>query len=51
MLIVGRVESVSPSPSDPLRQVIVVRPTVNIERLSELLLRLQAMGGVEGAAR
>lgn len=52
MLVVGRVESVAPSPSDPLRSVVVVRPTVNIERLSEVLLRLQSLGPpAEGAPR
>lgn len=44
MLIVGRIESVGPSPEDPLRPVIVVRPTLNIERVSEVVLRLQAAG-------
>ncbi len=41
MLIVGRIVSVSPSPEDPLRSVIVVKPAMNIERLSEVLLRVQ----------
>lgn len=49
MLIVGKIESVSPSPGDPLRSVIVVRPTVNIERISEVVLRLQAMPGEASA--
>ena len=49
MLIVGRVETVSPSPEDPLRPVVVVRPTLNIERVSEVVLRLQGgPGGVHG---
>lgn len=54
MLIVGRVESVSTSPDDPLRPVIVVRPTINIERLSEVLLRVQdspAEPAMEGGTR
>lgn len=44
MLIVGRIESVAPSPEDPLRPVIIVRPTLNIERVSEVVLRLQPAG-------
>jgi hypothetical protein len=47
MLIVGRVESVSTSPEDPLRPVIVVRPTINVERLAEVLLRIQDSSTLE----
>lgn len=42
MLIVGRVERIEPSPDDPLRTVIIVRPTLNIERVAEVLLRVQS---------
>lgn len=39
MLLVGRVEAVEPSPGQPLRSVVVVRPIVpNLERLGEVLL-------------
>jgi cell shape-determining protein MreC len=41
MLLVGRVESVEPSPKQPLRKVVTVRPTVkNLERVSEVVLRI-----------
>lgn len=39
MLVVGVVEDVSPNPQAPLRRMITVRPTVRIERLSEVVLR------------
>ncbi len=41
MLLVGKVESVGPSPKQPLRKVVTVRPTVkNLERVSEVVLRI-----------
>jgi hypothetical protein len=40
MLIVGEIESVSPSPEQLLRQVIVVRPLADVTRVSEVLLRI-----------
>lgn len=40
MLVVGRVESVEASEDQPLRKVIVVRPTVDVARVTEVLLRL-----------
>ncbi|HYE60533.1 MAG TPA: rod shape-determining protein MreC [Phycisphaerales bacterium] len=41
MLLVGRVESVEPSPKQPLRKVVTVRPTIpNLERVSEVYLRI-----------
>lgn len=43
MLIVGEVESVEPSPADPQRSVIVVRPTIpRLDRVSEVVLRIVA---------
>ncbi|MEM1329237.1 MAG: rod shape-determining protein MreC [Planctomycetota bacterium] len=39
-LVVGAVESVSPDPDQPQRQVVVVRPTVRLERISEVVLRI-----------
>lgn len=39
MLIVGRVESVDPSPEESQRVVITVRPLVNVERVARVLLR------------
>jgi len=41
MLLVGRVESVEPSPKQPLRKVVTVRPSIpNLERVSEVMLRI-----------
>lgn len=40
MLIVGKVESVTPSPDDPLRATVTVKPLVNVERVSEVILRV-----------
>jgi cell shape-determining protein MreC len=41
MLLIGRVEKVEPSPKQPLRKVVTVRPTLdNIERVSEVVLRI-----------
>jgi len=39
MLVIGVVERVSTDPSNPLRTVVTVRPTVEIERVSELTIR------------
>jgi cell shape-determining protein MreC len=41
MLLIGKVEKVEPSPKQPLRKVITVRPTVdNLERVSQVVLRI-----------
>ncbi len=41
MLIIGTVESVEPSPKQPLRKFVVVRPTVSdLARVSEAVLRV-----------
>jgi cell shape-determining protein MreC len=41
MLLIGHVEKVEPSPKQPLRRVVTVRPTLdNIERVSEVVLRI-----------
>ena len=45
MLLIGRVEKVEPSPKQPLRRVVTVRPTLeNIERVSEVVLRISPEG-------
>lgn len=45
MLVLGRVERVEPSPDQPLRRVITVRPTVaGLDRLSEVVLWTPIMG-------
>lgn len=40
MLIVGTVTRVDPSPTQPLRKVITVEPTLRLDRVSEVVLRL-----------
>lgn len=39
-LIVGQVESIRPNPDQPLRQMLVVRPLVDLSRVSEVVLRI-----------
>lgn len=40
MLIIGRVERVDPNPDMPLRKIITVRPTLALDRVSEVVLRI-----------
>lgn len=41
MLMVGKVEAVTPSPQQPLRKVVTVRPAIpDMERVSEVVLRI-----------
>lgn len=42
MLLVGRVESVEPDPNQPLRKVVIVRPSLKLDRVSEVVLRISA---------
>lgn len=39
MLVLGRVESVEPAPDSPLRRVVVVRPRVALDRVTEVIVR------------
>ncbi|GIK18530.1 MAG: hypothetical protein DYG93_13595 [Leptolyngbya sp. PLA2] len=48
MLIIGQVERVEPAPDAPLRRVITVRPTVRLERVSEVVLRILQETGEGG---
>ncbi len=42
MLMVGKVDRIDPSPKQPLRKIVTVRPAVeNLERVSEVVLRIQ----------
>lgn len=43
MLVLGAVESVEPAPDSPLRPVIVVRPLINLERVTEVIVRVNSM--------
>lgn len=38
-LLIGMVERIEPAPNQPLRQIITVRPTLRLERVSEVVLR------------
>lgn len=50
MLVLGAVESVEPAPDSPLRPVIVVRPLITLDRVSEVIVRVSSMPGqAEGA--
>ncbi|MBK7404672.1 MAG: hypothetical protein IPJ41_08565 [Phycisphaerales bacterium] len=45
MLVLGTVESVQPAPDSPLRPVIVVRPGVALERVTEVIVRVSSGEG------
>jgi len=48
MLVIGRVETVNPAPDSPLRPVISVRPTVVLDRVTEVIVRVTPTeGGAE----
>lgn len=42
MLVIGKIEKVEPSAEHPLRKVITVRPTLTLDRVSEVVLRIAA---------
>jgi hypothetical protein len=48
-LVVGRIERVEPNPAMPLRPKIVVRPSIRLERASEVILRLSREAAIEDA--
>lgn len=48
MLVLGDVESVQPAPDSPLRSVIVVRPRVALERVTEVIVRITPTDGEGG---
>lgn len=52
MLVLGLVEAVEPAPDSPLRRVVVVRPTVALERVTEVIVRVSepAASGEEGGS-
>lgn len=43
MLVLGTIESVEPAPDSPLRPVIVVRPLIALERVTEVIVRINPM--------
>ncbi|GMV25020.1 MAG: hypothetical protein AMXMBFR58_10510 [Phycisphaerae bacterium] len=51
MLTIGVIEEVQPAPDQPLRQVITVRPTLRLERVSEVVLRYSAADEADGGER
>ena len=42
MLVIGDIERIEPSPSQPLRRLITVRPRVDPRRVPEVIIRLPA---------
>ncbi len=44
MLIIGQIETAEPSPEMPLRTVVTVRPIHEIERASEVMIRIPESG-------
>lgn len=40
MLIIGKIERIDPNPDMPLRKIITVRPTLALDRVSEVVLRV-----------
>jgi cell shape-determining protein MreC len=48
MLIIGKVVSVEPKPESPLRRIVIVRPELDVTRVSELTLRWLADTQVPG---
>lgn len=44
MLLIGTIESVAPSPNQPLRQRITVRPTVDLRNVPEVFFRVPDLG-------
>ena len=48
-LVVGTIERVEPNPAMPLRPTIVVRPSLRLERVSEVILRLSREAAIEDA--
>jgi len=45
MLLIGRIESIAPSPNQPLRQRITVRPSVDLRSVPEVFFRVPDMTG------
>jgi cell shape-determining protein MreC len=52
MLLVGEVERVEPAPDQPLRTIVVVRPSIpRLERVAEAVIRVTPEADAEGARR
>lgn len=47
-LVLGFIEGIEANPEQPLRRMIVVRPTVDLSRVSEVVLRIPVSGNEEG---
>ncbi len=50
MLLIGYIESVAPSPDQPLRQRITVRPSVDLRAIPEVFFRVPDLSGGSGGA-
>lgn len=49
-LVVGTIERVDPNPAMPLRPTVVVRPSLRLERVSEVILRLSREATIDDAS-
>jgi len=49
-LVLGEVERIEPNPEQPLRRMIVVRPLVDLSRISEVVLRIPIGGATDADA-
>ncbi|MDF1870944.1 MAG: rod shape-determining protein MreC [Phycisphaerales bacterium] len=45
MLLIGKIESIAPSPNQPLRQRITVRPSVDLRAVPEVYFRVPDLSG------
>lgn len=45
MLVIGEVERIEPSPTQPLRRLITVRPRVDPRRIGDVIVRLRTTSG------
>ena len=48
MLVIGTIERIEPADDDPLRRVITVEPTTDLQRVSEVVLRIPVDQGPGG---
>jgi len=48
-LVIGTVERIEPAPNQPLRRIVVVRPAVDLDRVTEVVLRIVPGEGPDGA--
>jgi hypothetical protein len=44
MMVIGYVESVEPKPSEPLRNIVTVRPRYHVAQLPQVILKIELYG-------